>query len=281
MGRPSRFSPEVRDRRLESRTSRWCLLGLALVALSGCDDGEECRANTDRIQQRLEALPDGPSATVPAGIDPPQAHGEPLVRHVPDLVIEADGDLVLNGQPLDSADEIERRLRVSNEQRRQFQAPEWAPAIHVWADRSVRYAQVQRVLASLQTRESWLLVVAEQSEAPPPCPPQLGEVCDPPSDPSSRATVMAEGLSSIVEDCEPLTRLFTRLATMDPDEKTAAFRRGFPAGVRECDCDMDMAAIEYFAVELAGGNGPRVTRMRLGGANEGTVADWVAARAGS
>ncbi|MBO6934680.1 MAG: hypothetical protein JJ863_06890 [Deltaproteobacteria bacterium] len=259
--------------------SRWCLFCSALLALSACDDEEECRANTDRIQQRLDALPTGPLGTVPEGIEAPEAEGEPLVYGVPQLVIETDGDLVLNGAPIDSADQIERQLRISNEQRRQWHGPEWGPGIQVWADRSHPFAQLQGVVETLAGREAWLLVAKEQPEPPPPCPDSLGEVCHPSGDPSTRATVLAEAATRVMEGCEPLERFFARIASMDAGEKEGAFRRGFAPAVRECDCDMDMPAIEYLAVVVGGGIGPRVTRLRLQGSSEGTVGDWVASRA--
>ncbi len=257
--------------------SRWSLLCCALLALFGCDDEEECRANTDRIQQRLDALPTGPGSMVPEGIQPPEAEGEPLVYDVPELLIETDGGLLLNGTPVDSAAEIERELRISNEARRQWHGPEWGPGIHVWADRSLPYARLQAVAEALAGREAWLLVTSEQAE-PPQCPESLGEVCQPAGDPSTRATVLADAATRVMEGCEPLERLFARIASMDVADKERAFRSGFAPAVRECDCDMDMAAIEYLAVVVAGGLGPRVTRLRLQGSSEGTVGDWVASR---
>lgn len=68
------------------------------------------------------------------------------------------------------------------------------------------------------------------------------------SQPSQRATLIAEGMSKSIHGCPELVDVFKTIATMPAGQKDAAFKREAPKAIASCDCEgVDVDAFETFA----------------------------------
>ncbi len=230
------------------------LVGLVMLA-SGCGesvDRTQCEADLLALETTVAHIPMGLSLE-PKRVSPPTgAVGAPAAGFAPLVEVDTSGTVTLDGRTMAGPAQLAQDLDTL---RRNWSIlhprdPHRA-RIHVWADASLTLGRLHTALEGSYDHEAVLLILDEQHATPSvPCPPSLGALCTPAGDRTARRIAIWR---QAVGRCASLLDLNRRVAASTPSERVPLLTGELVAATRACDCDADLAALNYATAEVLGG----------------------------
>ncbi len=213
----------------------------AKVESAGACDEQYSKQRREQLEAMcaLEGQVAGPSLASVSGALSTRAPAELIP-----IELSADGWMVgsYNVEPDKLADkwtyESDRARDMARLTGRTFDGG-WALTVH----REVKAAEVARALAQLASvgAVTGELRFSAPLKEPLPAPADpafheelIGELST--RDASQRAMLLAERIEGVVKGCQPITKVFSALATAPPEKRCELTAAGFADALRECDC---------------------------------------------